>query len=405
MRLIYADPALQNDLGHHANSCRHITVEMRSRGIGTAVLAYRDVSEQLRQEVTAVPWFRCNTYGGYDRDPICGWLSNFEIIARNTQEDLGRLGGVEADDLLYLNSAQPAQFMGVVRWAKSLPPEQRPTVVLEFGTDAGLEARETPEGLSFNAMDPRQDARATLHRYTARMLTEEDQSWLRLATFDRQASSIFQMLLDFPVGTLPLPQRATTPCRDRTGTRPITIGILGHQRLEKGYDLVPELATRLLAERDDIRMLVHNGGPEGTVLLQQALRQLAAVNPRLMLNEQTADLVLWSQLLDATDLMVCPYRRNRFISSYSAVASEAMSNAIPMVVPAGTTLAGVLEEFGNPGTVFAENTVESVFEGVVEALNTFDDIACKAKQASQKWEQTRGAARLVDALLSWKRSH
>jgi hypothetical protein len=401
MNLIYADPALRNNLGHHANSCRHISTEVRKRGIATAVLAYLDVTEQLQQELAAVPWFRCNTYGTYDKDPVCGWLSNFEVVARTTQEDLTRLAGVTADDVLYLNSAQPSQFMGVVRWAKSLPIEQRPTVILEFGTDAGLEARETPEGLRFDVIDPRRDPRATLHRYTARLLTEEDRSWLRLATFDRQSSDIFQMLLEFPVGTLPLPQRATTSCRDRTGKRPITIGILGHQRLEKGYAIVPELAARLLGERDDIRLLIHNGWPEGLVEQQRALRALADRDPRLILNEQTADLDLWSRLLDETDLIVCPYDRNRFVSSYSAVASEAVSNAIPMVVPEGTTLAGVLREFGSPGAAFSENTVESVFSVIIETLINFDDFARKAKQASQQWETTRGASRLVDALLSF----
>lgn len=401
MSLVYADPALYNNLGHHANSCRHIVAEARSRGVECAVLGYVGIEPSLQAELFAHPWFRCNTYGTYDRDSICGWLSNFEIIAQTTADDMARLGGLGRDDIVYVNSAQPPLFMAMVRWAKSLPEDDRPTVIMEFGTDPGLIATGTENGLVFSAHDPRQDSRATLLRYTSRQLVEADRRWLRLATFDAQASGIFEMLLDFPVGTLPLPQRAVTSCRDRSGKRPITIAVLGHQRLEKGYDLVPELARRLLDRGGDIELLIHNGWPEGLVEQQNELRALAAADRRLTLNEETADLTRWSGLLEQSDLIVCPYNRNRFISSYSAVASEAISNAIPLVVPEGTTMHAVMREFGNPGTVFEANTIESIFDAVVAAIDDFDHLAGLAKQASAQWDLTRGTKKLVDALLAW----
>ncbi len=398
----YVDTGLWNNLGHHANSARHIVSETRSRGIPCAVLGHITIEEGLRDELFATPWFRCHTYGNYDQDPICGWLSNFEIVARTVAEDLGRIQGVSGSDLIYVNSIQPPQFMGVVRWAQSLPEDQRPTVIMEFGTDPGLQAYDTAEGLRFAPMDTRVDSRAVLLRYTARHLSEADRKWLRLATFDSQSSAIFQMLLDFPVGTLPLPHTAVTSCRDRSGTRPVTIGILGHQRGEKGYDKVPAVVARLLAERNDIRVLVHNGWPEGMVAQQQELREMAAADPRLVLDERTADAVLWASLLEQSDLIVCPYNRNRFISSYSAVASEAMANAIPLVVPEGTTMHAVTREFGEPGTIFREESVEAIHAATIAALDDYDRLAGLAKQASIRWGETRGAKCLVDTLLSWQ---
>lgn len=398
----YVDTALMNNLGHHANSARHISSEIRARGIPCAVLGYMDMDEALKGELYATPWFRCNTYAAYDTDPVCGWLVNFDIVSRTLAEDLNRIQGMARTDVLYVNSIQPAQFMGVVRWAQSRPRDERPTVIMEFGTDPGLQAIDTPEGMRFAPQDTRVDARAVLLRYAARHLTPEDRDWLRLATFDAQSSSIFQMLLDFPVGTLPLPQQAVTPCRDRTGRRPITIGILGHQRGEKGFDKVPALVERLLAERNDIRVLVHNGWPDGMVTQQQQLRDLAARDSRLELDERTADGVLWAQLLDRSDLIVCPYNRNRFISSYSAVASEAMANAIPVVVPEGTTMHAVTREFGEPGTIFREESVEAIQAATNAALDDFDRLAGLAKQASIRWGETRGAKCLVDTLLSWQ---
>jgi glycosyltransferase involved in cell wall biosynthesis len=398
----YVDTALMNNLGHHANSARHISGELRGRGVACAVLGYMDMEAALKDELFATPWFRCNTYGSYDHDHICGWLTNFEIVSRTLAEDMNRIQGISAADLIYVNSIQPPQFMGMVRWAQAIPEDKRPTVIMEFGTDPGLQAYDTPEGLRFAPQDTRVDSRAVLLRYTARHLTEADRKWLRLATFDAQSSSIFQMLLDFPVGTLPLPQQAVTPCRDRSGTRPVTIGILGHQRGEKGFDKVPAIVARLLAERDDIRVLVHNGWPEGMVAQQQELRAMAAADPRLRLDERTADGVLWAALLDQSDLILCPYNRNRFISSYSAVASEAMANAIPVVVPEGTTMHAVIREFGEPGTIFKEESVEAILAATHAALDDFDRLAGLARQASIRWGETRGAKCLVDTLLSWQ---
>lgn len=398
----YFDAGLMNNLGHHANSARNIVSEVRSRGIPCAILAHQGIEPELKAELFAVPWFRCHTYGIYDQDPICGWLSNYELVARVLAEDLARLHDISPSDVVYVNSVQPAQFMGVIRWAQSLPAENRPKVIMEFGTDPGLVAYHTPEGVRFHPQDTRVDARAVLLRHAAKHLTDADQEWLRLATFDAQSSGIFQMLLSFPVGTLPLPQQAATSCRDRAGKRPIVIGILGHQRGEKGFDKVPALVERLLAERgDEIRLLVHNGDPQGMPKEQQALRDISARDRRLVLDERTADAVLWAALLEQTDLIVCPYNRNRFISSYSAVASEAMANAIPLVVPEGTTMHAVIREFGSPGTIFTDESVDGILAATISALDDFDRLARLAKQASLRWGETRGAKCLVDTLLSW----
>ncbi|MFN3077916.1 MAG: glycosyltransferase family 1 protein, partial [Alphaproteobacteria bacterium] len=246
MNLVFADPGLQNNLGHHANSCRHIVFEARRRGIPSAVLAYKQIEPFLRDELLATPWFRCHAYGTYDTDPICGWLSNFDFVANLTHEDLSCLHGVGREDLIFFNSAGPGQLMALLRWIQAMPMEQRPTVIVEFGLYAGLVPKETPNGTEYD-LCYQGDPRPTLLRYVARkQLTPVDNSWLKLATFDARASSIYEKVFDFPVQALPLSNRAVTGCRDRTGVRPVTVAFLGHQRGEKGFGLVPELAGRLL---------------------------------------------------------------------------------------------------------------------------------------------------------------
>ena len=53
-RLVYVDPGLRDNLGHHANNCRAIVGESRSRGIDTTILAFRGIDADLRTELRAI---------------------------------------------------------------------------------------------------------------------------------------------------------------------------------------------------------------------------------------------------------------------------------------------------------------------------------------------------------------
>ena len=87
---------------------------------------------------------------------------------------------------------------------------------------------------------------------------------------------------------------------------------------------MPEVAQRLLQSDSEIRLLCHNADPAAMKEVQQALRALSATEPRLILDERLADDRVWAQLLDASDLIICPYTSSRFAISYSAIAVEAV---------------------------------------------------------------------------------
>jgi glycosyltransferase involved in cell wall biosynthesis len=399
VRVIYADPGLRDNLGHHANTCRAIKAELIRRGIDVVVLAFANITEELKQELGALPLFRAYTYWQTDGDPIAGWLNCFDAGAQATVEDLGRLSGVTAEDIVYLNSAQPAQFMAIVKWLHGIPEAQRPHVVLEFGTDPGVDVREVDGQARLVLHDFRTDPRAMFYRFAAIKLNDTMLPRVHLTTFDTTASAIYAQMLGKPVGVLPLPQFAHAQIVSRVGRRPVTVSVLGHQRPDKGYHLMPEIARLLLALEPDARLLIHNGAPDVMSRVQQELRAHAAVEMRVQLNEQTADPTLWAALLAASDLILCPYEPARFVASYSAVAAEALASGIPLIVPGGTALARLLVEFGNPGAAFAQYTPASIVEATRAALAEFDTIAQRAVAAADQWRATMGAEQMVTALL------
>jgi hypothetical protein len=401
VRFLYLDAGLVNELGHHANFCRAITHELSARAISTLVFAHQELTEKLKRELTARAHFRIYTYGHYDHDPIVAWLKSFEIASRVTLDDLQRIGGLEPGDLVYMNWAWPAQLSALIQWAGRFSPDRMPFMVAEVGADPGLEPKDlNAQQMHATLRDPRVDPRAILYRYATRQMSPGAAHRLRLVAFDRVTSAAFRGLLDIPVATLPMPYVRQTIPRNRSGKRPITVSVLGHQRPEKGFDLMPEIATGLLRDRSDIRILVHNARPEQMSATQDKLRQIAASDSRLILEEAVAGPPLWASLLERSDLVLCPYDPSLYAYSHSSVACESLANAIPLVVPARTALAAQLEDFSGPGTCFETFTPQSIVSAIERLADDFDRYAGLAYAAAAQWAKTRGPGNTVERLLA-----
>ena len=398
MHFFYVDPGLRSDVGHHANYCRYIVGELRSRGIETLVFAHRNVEQALQSELGAVPHFRIDTYAHSDGDPICGWLSGFDAYTRTTYQDLSALPAIDASDAVLAASVQPVQMSALVEWQRAFPPGRRPTVVME-SFDTGLKIERTAQGPVTSVPDPRQDSRATLFRFVAKRLPPQEEGRLHVVTFEETTSHLFRVLLERPVRTLPLPYGRVTPLRNRAGARRATVAILGHQKFAKGYDRLPEIVVELLRSRPDFRLLIQHVDPRGPPKLQEAMRSVAMASDRVILDEAPAGRTRWPQLLEISDLVLCPHRPE-FYTSFSAVAAEALANGIPLVVPAGTPLEKMLLEFSGAGTSFDRFEPAAIVSATGRALDDFDRFAGLAHAAALRWPLTYGPARMVDGLLS-----
>ena len=402
MRFVYADPSLVSDLGHHATACRLITSELRARGIIPTVLVSGKADKALLSELQAVPHFRFNAYVLNDGDPICGWLNAFFVIAEITSHDLARISDLGPDDVIYFNSIGAAQLMAIAIWANRFPSQQLPRIIVEFTTEPGVDP--TPDKRTYQPRDPRVDPRAAFYRFAMMRFPPASAGMLHLNTHERFTSSVFSDVLKFPVGWLPLYFGASGSLQTRVGKRPVTIGILGHQRPDKGYHLVPDVVRSLLQSREDIRFLVHNGAPADMSREQQVLRDLAATDRRITIDERTAGPAAWHQLIAACDLMLCPYDPRRYYASWSAVAIDALANGIPLVGPTETSLHRLILEYGGFGATFDQFEPPSIVDATLRALARYDHFAQIASVGAQKFALTNGPPCLVDAILSYSQA-
>lgn len=404
MNLTYADSGLKTSLGHHAQSCRGIVPAMRAIGHEVAVLGPKTASDALSKELGVRPTFSRGPYDRANRDPIAGWLQDFLNGGVATADEL-QAAGVSR---LYWNSAQPTQLHAVLIYLHRNPDAR---AVLEFGTGCGLVTEIAESGeLQGRWPSPHEDATATLLRYCSYLIDDSVRPRLTLCTFDERASRLFEAVLDCPVQTFPVPRDAVGEPRLRGNwPGPLTISFLGHQRNgDKGYQFVPGIVRDVLerakfADRP-IRFLIHNGDPNGARVreIQQQVRHLAVEYPtQVIVDEREADAAIWQELLDASDLIVCPYWPQRFHASYSAVCCEAVANGIPLVVPVGTTLQETVRRYrGAPvlGSWEAEDVPTAAAKAVVETIKAFGPISEAACAGVAKWRAENGGARTAAAI-------
>ncbi|MFZ5778910.1 MAG: hypothetical protein ACOY4R_01720 [Pseudomonadota bacterium] len=397
MKILYADSGLRGLEGHHASSGMALPRALRTLGHDVTVLGHRDLVPALRQSAGAIPFFQSFTYGGPSSDALAGWLTNFSVALDATVADLQRAWTAHGPfDLVYFNSVKPAQVAALGLWMKGAFPraEAAPPVVVELGTESGL-ARDASSPGGFAVRDPS----AMLYRHAAQRI---GMPWLERIAFvaaAEAAAAEYGFLFDRPVGLAPMPQ-SLPPLRRRVPAGSLTIGLLGHQRPDKGYRLAPALIPEVLRRHDAVRFLVHQSDPEGMQDVTAELRRLAQHQPRLELMVAPATGEDWFALLDRCDLVALPYDPQRYAGSYSAIVGEALASGAPLVVPAATTLAAELEEAGGAGVTFDAWEVASVADAVGEAIARLPTLAEQAARAGGLRHERHGPQRFVACVLA-----
>ncbi|AYR23384.1 glycosyltransferase [Herbaspirillum rubrisubalbicans] len=399
MTFFYLDSGLATEIGHHANSCRLIIEQIKKRGMTVEVYGHVGMEASLKDELNATPYFRWHTYNEVANETVWGRLDAFRLGWRHTFEDLRALSPfIKRGDLVYFNSVRPAQLMALALWIGTMDVRLMPTIVAEFGSDSGLQ-QSAPMTPDWMLPDLRHDIRPLFYRIAADALRDAAPRRLHLLVFDEWVAKSYSALLGLDVNDASAPRQATTDCRRRTGLPVVTIGILGEQRPAKGYEFVPEVIQRVLDARPQrVKFLVHNAVPEAMPQVQARMREMALQDSRIELDEQPGTPARWNALLGRSDLMLCPYFPGVYQTSYSAIAIEALANAIPAVVPAGTTLSHTLERF-SCATSFGQFEASSIADAVIAAVDRMDELAEMAKRASKLWAQEYGPGHLVRTLL------
>jgi hypothetical protein len=407
MHILYADAGLRGLEGHLASSGIALPAAFRRLGHRVTVLGHCDLVPALQETTGAVPFFRAFTWGRWSDDPLAGWLIDFPQVVNQTVADL-HLAWTEFGpfDLIYVNTARPAQFAAAALWLKEAFPGRvgAPAVAVQLGADSGLRRSGPPHAPTFELRDPT----TVLHRFATHWVGKEWIERLVLVAVNQIVAGEYSFLVDRPVKAMPTPE-GLPMLRLRERREPLTIGLLGQQRIDKGYEFLPDLILRVLGGDPRVRFIVQHSDPTGGAQEDRPrmertttrLCELAAYDPRveIILKPVVGD--AWFELIDRCDIVALPYDPPRYASSYSAIFGEALASGAVIVAPSGTTISKELDEAGGAGTTFDQWTAAAVAVAVGAAIDRFDDLRMRAYQGGTAWRKLHGpdayAAAVIEA--------
>ncbi len=356
------DPGLSFVGGHHLQWDRLLAEELAAQGHTVTVYCHKGIVPEaraaFRDPVALVPLFRNYAYvHPLQLDPVAGELLGFIDIAIALTEDLTAAAPA---DLWLWPSLMQAQLYACALARTDTPVSgcihAEPGFMSSLGSAcwryAFLKANQA--GLSLNLGVP------------SPILQQE-----------------YGALFGSPslVKLLPLPIEGRPGGFPKTSLR--TIGFFGHQRQEKGVELVPPLISKLL--NDGYRVVLHDSAQAFGAEQIPGLTRIGYVD------DLAAEIA-------KCDLLILPYPASAYRSKESAIVWDALASGVPILVPNGTASSlRVLTE--GAGKVFHFHTVDSICNALEEARRDFPRIAAGAFGASQRWPETHGVARLADALV------
>lgn len=405
MRLIYIDPRLIFYAGHHAPLAEKITARARGRGIETIIVGNTRAIPYVCEQLGVLPLFRLAP--ATDGDPYCGFMSAFFAAARMTTEDLAKLPPVGPDDIIFFTTFEGAQLLGLVEWLTQFAAGSAPTVIAEFIADPGLESPRADSAIKeskrvWRTPDPRINPFAAALRFAALRLATAGLPRLHFVTAVPawvEAYSELAMRKVHLFSTLPL--EGPKKLFKRGARKRLTIVTVGYQWSRKGFSLIPDIFTGLLARPENLRLVAHNCNPANDAAMQatgERLAAMAASDERVIFDNRVLNGETYQALLDAADILLCPYDAEHYRTNTSGVLIEAIANAIPVVTPAHTWLSAEAEHY-DTGVTFSESTADSVRAATERILVDYESYAARAFTAAERWAKEKGCGKFLDEVL------
>jgi len=163
----------------------------------------------------------------------------------------------------------------------------------------------------------------------------------------------------------------------------------GAARINKGLDVVAELAEMLAREGRDLPLLVQvspkhvarNGGSRHGAREDAVVARLLAANYQgLVADPKAPDRDEYAARFEGA-LVLAPYERAKFANGVSGVVLDALLHGAPVIATSGTWAGDVVERF-DAGVAIRERTANELHSAVNSVLSRWDHYADNAARAS-----------------------
>jgi hypothetical protein len=386
-RIVLIDNGLSHRIGHHAHFAFGLADALRAEKRPYIVLADEAMEPPLATDPLAPrPVFSLRFYQFIaEGDPVERVWNDHEIGARRYAEDLERSGFEPFEtDLLWIPTARAREIAGLASWLKKRG--RRPRIML--GIHSLLRSVEpgTVSGL--------------VHRMAGRAIAEAVGPDRVLAyTTNKPLAVLLTAAMGLPVHAAPLPHFYSQLQPDESlpempAGDGALVGCLGVQREDKRFLDLPAILSRAHALRPDLRFMVQVGadGLDPSFLALEA-------DPRIRLVRGYLEDRAFCALVQACDLLLLPYRAERYVSRVSGPFVFGAVYGTPSVVPARTWMAERIAAGRAAGLVY-DGDDGALVETLARGADDLVDLHKKAAKLKKSWRDWDGRA-LLEAALRW----
>jgi len=383
MKISLLDPGLRQRDGHYYDWVHQLTLEARRRNIsvviGCAQHAASDLQAALRPLAEVRPLFTVSPHHAPPRlsfAPGHPQVLAREEAARHSHESVrlaAELSTLPPSDLWVFPTLFASQAA-----AYALVPNAPPVVGC---------IHNAPELDGAAAATSWQQALHALYALRVPDSVPQPQgapaNSVRLGTTTAPLQQAYAALSPLPIQLWPLAHDGLRAIQPRNQVT--TVGILGHQRPEKGLGILPPLITGLLAL--GLKVLLHDASGQ---LRAPALPGLQLVSGFV------SD---FPALVSLCDLIVVPNQAANYRLRGSGPVWEAMACGVPVLAPRDC-YPGELVLSSGVGLCFDTSTPEAILRTLQTALQRYPQLAAAAFACSEQWPKHHGVGRFLDQALS-----
>lgn len=397
MRFILIANGLIGRTGHHYMEARAFKDEAARHGKECTILAHRDITPSIRDELGARPLFRLSPYDRPVQLRRIGPLINVPIYARSMKKKLMSLPQetITVSDIVVSTITRANEMLGFVMWLAKRPPEQRPFLAINFMFDDITRAVPGTNRWTLQSMS------TALYRFAFTLLRKTLPADRLLVTAGSAAfARTMSRVLKHPVQSFPLPVRHEIPSGEPTtlfpGRAPVIV-YLGHTQPRKGSDLAGAVVRGVLEQHASCRFLLQANpecwekcwwddiGPVG--------------KDRVLIHRGEMNQKEYQNAIGSSDLVLLPYRWESYALQTSGVFSEAMALGKVSIVPEGTWMADMARIHGGGAVLFHRHEVGSIVEACLKALESLPHLTADAQRISMVWRETMGMKAFVQQIL------
>jgi hypothetical protein len=394
-RLFIIHHGLADYHSHYYGEAKGWATACRARNIATCFYINRKAEPRIIEEFNAVPAFPFPPDGAIERDQTCAVLADYitlaEVFARNCRAL--QADGITGNDVVVVTYATERDLFGASLWLQHLAPEARPTMFFIFHTPS----------FSWSIDEERKNLSGdySWHRHAAKRLAAAlpPEKLFLLATNPRLANAL-AVATEQKCEPVPLAIHyvgdeilAASPRHKMPHAH---VRLAGEFREEKGGGVVIDVIRRFAEERPGRPFGIQVGSHKAAEFVAA---KVADCPSPVFVHYGNADHEEYQQRLVRSDLLLLPYRWQRYAMRASGVFSEALGFGLVPIVPERTWMGDMLARGWGAGVTFRQFSAASITKALIVASDALPQLRSAAQAGRGRWRRVQSAEALLDQIL------